>query len=229
MSINAPVEIPCPACEALVPVEVAFSINGGRHPHFRQAILNNSYQRYTCSHCGEGFRLAPELTYFDASRSVWLLVRPHEELDGWDEVEDGARVIFEKAFGPKTPPQAQELGEGLTVRVVFGWPAFREKLAAADAGLNDVDLELVKLALIRTAGSTPVADKVELRLLGLKDDELVFLWLNPDTEQVVESLQAPKKLYDDIAADDAWNDLRDDLQAGVFVDLDRLLVEPVPI
>ena len=36
------------------------------------------------------------------------------------------------------------MGEGFQPRLVFGWPALREKLLCASLSLNDVDLELLK-------------------------------------------------------------------------------------
>ena len=230
MSINARQEVACPACAAPVEVEVCFSVNGGRHAHFRKAILGGSYQRYSCPNCQQSFRLAPDLTYFDASRSQWILTRPPEEVDGWDEVEESATTIFAKAFGPLAPPAARALGEGLRVRVAFGWPALREKLACWDAGLDDVTLELCKLALVRSLDGAPLADDVELRLLGERDGTLHFIWINPNTEAIAESLEVPRAVYDEIAAaPDAWAELREVLASGSFVDMDRLLVEPVEL
>jgi len=228
MSINARQEVSCPACAAQVEVEVSFSVNGGRHAHFREAILGGSYQRYACPACQQSFRLAPDLTYFDASRSQWILTRPPEEVDGWDEVEESASTIFAKAFGPLAPPAARALGDSLRVRVAFGWPALREKLACWDCGLDDVTLELCKLALVRSVDGAPLADDVELRLLGEREGKLHFIWINPVTEAISESLEVPRAVYDDIKADaEAWLPLHDVLASSSFVDMDRLLVEPV--
>jgi len=230
MSINALQTVQCPACDAEVSVDVCFSVNGGRHPHFRAAIIGGTYQRHTCPNCQRSFRLEPDLTYFDAGRAQWIITRPPSEVDGWDEVEAAAAEIFAKAFGPETPPAAQRLGEQLKVRVAFGWPALREKIVCAEAGLDDVVLELCKLAIVRNLDGAPLADGVELRLLGVRDGTMAFVWLDPVTEAVVESLEVPRSLYDDIAAaEDDWAPLKSALQSGPFVDIDRLLVQPVEL
>ena len=96
---------------------------------------------------------------------------------------------------------------------------------AADHHLDDVTLELVKLAIVRTSKTSPLSNENELRLLDVEGDKLVLAWIRAQTEQVVEALKVPRKLYDDIAADEqGWHALREELSAGLFVDMNRLLV-----
>lgn len=226
MSVMASDSLPCPSCGTPTDFEVCFSVNGGRHAHLRRAVLDGSFQRQTCAECGVPFRLDPEFTYFDAGRAQWVLVRPPSESRTWAELETTALDVFASAFGAGAPPAARAIGAQLSPRVVFGWPALREKLVCADLGLDDVTLELTKLALLRGLEDSPLEDGVELRLIDADADSLRLGWVRAADEVVVETLSAPRELYAEIGADAAWAPLRSALTAGPFVDVDRLLVEP---
>jgi hypothetical protein len=132
------------------------------------------------------------------------------------------------AYGPTVSQGAQAIGRDLQVRITFGWAALREKLVCAQRGLDDVTLDLLKFALLRDLDDSPLADDTELRLVDIKEDQIVLAWIQAATEQFVETMEVPRELYDDIAADQAgWQDLRSELAAGPFVDLRRLLIQPV--
>lgn len=225
MSILQSQNIPCPACGTETQFGVVFSVNADRRPDLREAILDGSFQRVNCEACGEPFRMEPEFVYLDLARKQWLLVRPVSQLADWDALEDAAHGLFFAAFGGGAPQSAQRLGNDLQVRVTFGWAGLREKLLCAERGLDDVTLELTKLAIMRGAEDIPMTDNVELRFGGIDGDQLRFAWIKPTTEQAIEALLAPRSLYDEIAADAAgWAVPRETLSAGPFVDIHRLLV-----
>jgi hypothetical protein len=215
----------CPHCETPVEYEAAFSVNADRRPDLRDGILNGTFQRETCPHCGDGIRMDPEMTYLDVGRRQWLLVKPAAAAAKWIELEREAQATFERSYGPKASRAAQAIGAGLLVRIAFGWAAAREKLLCAERGLDDTTLELVKLAVIRGLEGEPLRDDVEMRLVEVEGDDLVLALINPVSEKLHETLRVPRGLYDDIAADpDAWQALRHELSAGPFVDVNRLLV-----
>ena len=121
---------------------------------------------------------------------------------------------------------ARELGAGLKPRVVFGLAAFREKLLAKEHELDDVDLELLKIAILRNSPESPLSPTIELRFIEVTDEgNLAFAWLEAENERVVEMLQTPRDTYNEIAADHTdWQPLREELSAGPFVDMSRLMV-----
>ena len=60
---------------------------------------------------------------------------------------------------------------------------------------------------------------------GIEKGKLVLAWIRSGSEQTVEVLHLPRQLYDDIANDlGAWRELHDALNAGLFVDMMRLMV-----
>jgi CpXC protein len=225
MSVFQMETVTCPGCGQSMKFHVNYSVNADRRPDFRDAILDGTFQRQACPSCGKSTRLEPEMTYFNVGRGQWLLVRPAGSLADWPALEEQARATFETAYGPGTPPAVREMGRSLKPRVTFGWSALREKLLCAELGLDDVTLELLKMALLRSLNELPLADDVELRLTKAEGDELVLRWIKAASEQPLEELRVPKSLYDDIvAAPGDWKELRAQLTAGPFVDVHRLLV-----
>lgn len=227
MSVFQPLERDCPACGS--PVRLAFcdSVNGARRPDLRQEILEDRFQRCRCSACGTEFRLQPAFTYLDVERGQWMLVRPAADLADWQGFEDQARTIHAEAFGAGADPAARIIGERLSVRVAFGWPAAREKLLCAAHGVDDVVLELLKLALLRQLGDVPLSDAVELRLQGADSQRLRLAWLQAADGAPLEQLEVPRALHAALAGDlDGWQAPHAELTAANYVDMNRFLVEP---
>jgi endogenous inhibitor of DNA gyrase (YacG/DUF329 family) len=225
MSMFRTMTVACPECGTAVDFKVVISVNADRRPDLRAAILNGSFQRQPCPKCGKAFRLDPEMTYINVSRGQWIAAYPVAKLGQWKELEEQARASFAQAYGPQAPVAARQMGAGMKPRITFGWGGLREKLVAADHQLDDVTLELVKLAIVRTSKTSPLSNDTELRLIDVEGDKLVMAWIRAQTEQVVEGLKVPRKLYDDIIADEpGWHALREELSAGLFVDMNRLLV-----
>lgn len=227
MSIFRPVQVPCPLCAENVAFDVARSVNAGRRPELRAAILDGSFQREACPHCGTVFRVDPSLTYADDDRGQWLLVAPLRQLPEWGALEAQAQDTFAKSYGPTADPFAQAIGATLTPRLVFGWAALTEKLIAAAAGLDDITLELLKLSIIRSGNADLLSDDTELRLIAADDGTITLGQIKAAGEKLIERITLPRAAYQSIAdARTAWAELRAALSGGPFVDLNRLLVLP---
>jgi hypothetical protein len=225
MSLFKDVTVPCPACRERVEFEAVSSVNADRRPDLRQAILNGQFQRMPCPKCGVAFRLEPEFTYFDLKRGQWIAVFPFGSIGDWEALEERARVAFDRSYGPQAAPRARQLGTRLKPRLVFGWAALKEKVLAAEHGLDDLELELTKMAVLRNSDEAPLTSQTELRLADVKDGELILTWIVAETGVVAQALAAPRELYDDIAADRAgWQPLREDLAGRLFVDMQRLML-----
>jgi hypothetical protein len=225
MSIFNSAAAPCPHCGTENNVEVVASLNADRRPDLRDGVLDGTFQTFTCTTCGEEFRLQPRFTYIDAGRRQWILAHPVDEMVRWQVLEEQGRGIFDEGYGAGAPRLIRSLGAEMTPRITFGWPALREKLAARAAGIDDADLELLKMAIIRDVAAPPMADQSELRLDRVDDDTLVFAWLVSDTEGVLNSLRVPRATLDELAADPApQSAVRAQLSGGLFTDLNRFLV-----
>ena len=226
MSLFRTVEVPCPSCNVPVTFELVHSVNADRRPDLRQAIVDRAFQKETCPSCSFAFRTDPEFTRLNLKRDQWIAAWPASKLPEWPAVEKRSQEAFDKAFGKNAPPEARELGKDLRPRAVFGWAALSEKLVAQEAGIDDVTLELAKLAVIRNLEDAPVLEDVELRLLGVEDGaKLVLGWIRTGTEELKEVIAVPKDLLAEVEAQaDAWKELKDELTSGLFVDMQKLMI-----
>lgn len=228
MSLFASVNVPCPACGKPVAFDTVHSVNAVGRPDLREAILKGTFQSQACPSCRKTFRLDPRFTYLDVGRNQWIAVFPHVELDQWRTREEEVQQLYDRAFGQKAAPLAREIGTGMKPRLVFGWPALWEKLALDEHRLDDVQVELLKVGLLRSLPESPLSFETELRFLEVTRNnptELSFAWVNSTTADFVQGLNVPRALYDDVAlqAED-WKSLRAEFSHALFLDMNRLFV-----
>lgn len=222
MSIFNSTNNTCPRCGETVEISWAASVNAVRRPDLRAAILDRSFQAEDCPACGLKMRLPPHLTYVDMNKGNWILVEGFDEMPHWEAHEAEAKQLFDEAFGATAPASNRELAEGVSPRLVFGWPALREKILATELGLDDATLELLKIAVIRSVPGAPLADGRGLRLVGGDAATLKLEITDDATEETFGATDVPRSLYDDIAGDTAaWAPLRAKLSDVALVDLQR--------
>jgi hypothetical protein len=225
MSIFLPVEARCTKCGTAVQASLAASVNADRRPDLRQAILDGTFQSTACASCGTQVRLPAHLTYIDMARNQWILVEEAKQIARWRDVEADATALYNKTFGREAPEIQRSLGKAMVPRLVFGWAALREKLLAKEAGLDDVILELLKISVLRNVPGSPMSDTTELRLIDMEGSQMTLRWLEGTTEKGIADLPLDRELYDDIAVNLApWAELKGDVEAGLFVDMKRILI-----
>ncbi len=227
MSLFKTTKLPCPACGTQVPFQAVNSVNADRRADLRAAIREGTFQRQECPKCGKPFRLDPQFNYLDVGRNQWIAVFPWAELERWRTLEGEVRQLHATAFGAQAPPAARDLGRNLRPRLVFGWPALWEKLAADEHGLDDVQLELFKLGLVRNLPESPLDLDTELRFIEVPEDgrgELALAWLDGETAEFVQGLRVPREVYEEVAKEpETWEALRGELEGTLFVDMKRLI------
>ena len=144
----------------------------------------------------------------------------------WLPRSGAAATQFARAYGSDAPDVAREIGARLTPRVVFGWPALREKLLVGDLGLDDVALEAVKATVLRASASIPGRAVSELRLVATDKNDLVLAWQRSYDGAAGPVFSVPRALHDRIAAreeGDGWDAFRAGFEGALFVDLKREL------
>ena len=224
MSLIRTQTIPCPNCGTANQVEVFYSINADRRSDLRAAVVDRTLQQVSCTNCAAVFRVDPDLNYLDLARGQWIAVHPLSSQPHWQIVLPTDLETFDEAYGTQAAAGAQEIGQELAVRVTFGWAGFREKLIAAEAGLDDQELELLKMAILREEENPLLARNAELRLVDVADGQLVMCWLDAQADTVKETLLVPMRAYETIAADSiGWAALRAEIRANAYVDMNRLL------
>jgi hypothetical protein len=225
MSLFNTQTLTCPACGAKKSADVFYSVNADRRPDLRRATIERTFQTQTCAECGASYRIDPQFNYLDMGRGQWISVHPFASLGVWDTILPEDQAAFDKSYGPEASEGAREIGRELTVRVTFGWAGFREKLIARDFGLDDVDLELLKIAILRQQENAPLSDTVEMRLVDYVDAALVLCWINAPTDSIQETMVVPVAAYETIAQDsEGWGPLRAKLLESPFVDMQRLMI-----
>jgi hypothetical protein len=224
MSVFETTTVACPSCREGVEVELVHSVNAVRRPDLRAAILDRSFQSIACPDCGTAFRIEPMFTYLDVGRKQFVAALPASELPDWKAAEARAQAAWDRAFGKGSDGEA--LGAGMQARCTFGWLGLNEKLIAHEHGVDDVALELAKMATMRSLGDVKVGADREFRLVGATDDELVVGWLRTSSEEIDEEYAVPRRLLAEIEADpQAWAALRADVSGGMFVDYRRALFD----
>jgi hypothetical protein len=128
-----------------------------------------------------------QTVYTDFDRDQYVSVETRLRRS-WTDVRAVHDRIFEESFG-QGPPIASEMGVRFRKRLVFGFPALREKLMIWDAGLDDVVVESLKADLGAGMGAGP--GDVLLRLEAvLSGGHLTFLVFEPDRQKpIVNALQ----------------------------------------
>jgi endogenous inhibitor of DNA gyrase (YacG/DUF329 family) len=172
MSLFRPEIVPCPNCGAPNKTDSFYSINADRRPDLRDAVLDRTLQKATCPNCQAEFRVDPDFNYLDSMRGQWIAVHPLRNQQFWADILPPDQAAFDRSYGPEASEGAQAIGDELTVRITFGWAAFREKLVAAQAGLDDRELELLKIAILREEASPRMERTSELRLVDVVDGDL---------------------------------------------------------
>jgi uncharacterized protein YbaR (Trm112 family) len=230
MSLFMTVDAVCPVCQTPAKFEIVHSVNGDRRPDLRQQILDHTFQRVVCPSCGEDYRIEPEFTFVHLAKGEYLAVWPMSELVHWADVERRSAAAFDKSYGPGGSPTAAAIGRELSPRVAFGWEAAHEKLLVRDLDIDDRTLELAKVALLRTQDDLPLGPDNALRLTSVDEEQnLVFGLFPTKSATATEEMRVPRTLLDEIEAEPDWAPLREQLTAGMFVDMLRLIVEPTPV
>jgi hypothetical protein len=223
MSVFETTSIACPSCDSSVDVELVHSVNAVRRPDLRTAILDRSFQSVDCPSCGTTFRVEPRFTYLDIGRKQFIAAWPASEVTNWKAVEARSQAAYDRAFGAGSYGAA--LAVGMQARCVFGWLGLNEKLIALEHGIDDVALEMAKLATLQAMGEMKLGADREFRLVGATDDELIVGWLRTSNEEIDDEYSVPRQILKDIAAaPDTWAALRADVSGGMFVDYRRLLL-----
>jgi hypothetical protein len=227
MSLFHPVNLVCPACKTLITMDAVGSVNADRRPDLRQSILDNRFQDVTCGACGTSFRLQPEFNYLDVGRGQWIAAMPAPHMPRHLDIEDEVTALFATSYGDRAPKAARDVGEALSVRLTFGWPALREKLILREHGLDDRVIEVMKVDLMRRLPSAPFRSGTELRLLRVAGEHLPFVWVDSATEQPGQQVVLPRAAHDGIAGNLApWQGVIDRLTDGPFVDMQKLYMGP---
>lgn len=188
MSVYRPYQVRCSKAHTFE-VNLLESLNLDRTPHARQAILDGTFHTFQCPECKDSVRVEHELMYLDRDRDTLYSVKPPSERHNWLAA---SRALQASAHDTKrvVPETADR-----TLRVVYGLPALREKLIAQDAGIDDRDVELLKVLVVYEHPFLIQRPRFRLLLDQVTPEELVFVAIFDHSDQRFE-IRLPREVAD---------------------------------
>lgn len=129
MSIINEALAPCSKCGQQTKVTVYRSINISENPELKDKVKDGSLFLWECPHCGQVNLAKYETLYHDPSLKLMVWLIPSGEVS---ETQMQAIAMHTKAMG------------GYTLRRVNDMGSLMEKVLIADAGLDDIVLEMCK-------------------------------------------------------------------------------------
>lgn len=132
MSISELKAVECPHCFGSNKIVFYSSISPSSDESLRNSLLNDTLFKYTCIHCGYEARLSYPVLYNDVNRRFMIYFIP------WCD----KRVITDRVIEYDRSRIAP-----IKKRVVADYNSLKEKIIIFESGLDDMAIELTKLAL----------------------------------------------------------------------------------
>lgn len=149
-------EVACPNCSEITNAHLYISINATNDPQFREELLSENLLKWKCENCGYEGRFTYPLLYNDMKRRFMIYLIP--QIDRFQledrELEDDYRNL-----------------KGITKRITPDFNSFKEKVFIFESGLDDMAVELTKLAISQTVAKKYGLDKVEEGYLSMYNRE----------------------------------------------------------
>lgn len=157
MSMVKTTKISCPVCGKESDFTVWQSLNTALDPEAKQALLDGSLFRFVCPHCGHSGKVEYSMLYHDAEHQTMIYLTTPGEVDTVRE----ALAKADAAMGP--------LLTGYRKRIVLDLETLREKQTILDLGLDDREVELIKLYIYQIMEERTSTLSVEKILFQHKD------------------------------------------------------------
>lgn len=136
-------EIVCPKCGESTEGKLYSSINATNTPHLRNELLEEKLFQWRCHSCGHEVRLTYPMLYNDMKKRFMIYLIP--EIDRFQLADADLEDEFANL-------------KGIRKRLAPDFNVFREKLFIFENGLDDMAVEMTKLAI-----SESVAHKLNMR------------------------------------------------------------------
>lgn len=229
MSTLFSIELRC-ACAATVVVRIADSLNANRMPDARCWVLDRTLFQQPCS-CGRTVVALHPVLYTDFDRGLWIQVLPEDLRPDYHAREPEVLAAYHRAFDPGTGARfLPALGGLVSPRLVYGYEELREKVVAADHGLDDVIVEVLKLEVLATH---PDLLRSGVMLLTLEGADAGSLQLRAHhfapggRGEILGDVVVSRALYTALAEREAaLTESYPSLFEGVYVNVQRYRFEP---
>lgn len=149
-------EVACPQCNEITNAHLYISINATNDPQFREELLSENLLKWKCENCGYEGRFTYPLLYNDMKRRFMIYLIPQIDRFQLEDrsLEDDYRNL-----------------KGITKRITPDFNSFKEKVFIFESGLDDMAVELTKLAISETVAKKHNLPKVEEGYLSMYNRE----------------------------------------------------------
>jgi hypothetical protein len=180
VSVTRQEQVMC-GCGARLDVTVADSLNAGRHPHLRQALLDRKLHVFQCGVCRQPLVVEKDLLYVDFDRKQFFASVARHERYREGELARELRQTYDVWILENAPSFLRELGKDFLVRLCFGYEELREKIILDDNRLADLVIEALKWDVLVADPWFQENQVLTLRLDRVTGGELIFVpeWLWP--------------------------------------------------
>ncbi len=149
-------KIVCPMCEESSEATLYTSINVTNHKELREQTMNESLFKWTCRSCGHTARLTYPTLYNDMKNRFMVYLIP-----GIDHFQLADKSL-EEQFKTLKP---------IHKRIVPDFNTFKEKIFIFESGLDDMAVELTKLAISEAVARKLGRDDIKEGYLSMYNSE----------------------------------------------------------
>lgn len=148
--------IVCPQCSEEAEAKLYLSVNVTNSPDLKNDLISGKLVNHRCEVCGSESHLAYPILYNDMKKRVMVYLIP--EVDCFQ--------LADKQLEEKYSDVS-----GVTKRIVPDFNSLKEKIFIYDCGLDDMAVEITKLAISQTVAKKLGYDKIEQGYLSLYNSE----------------------------------------------------------
>ncbi|MDP4119585.1 MAG: CpXC domain-containing protein [Bacillota bacterium] len=167
--------ISCPRCNARCEKKLFLSVNVNAEPTLRADVLNEKLFKWRCASCGYEARITYPILYNDIKGKFMVYLIP--DVDRFQLADPD----LEKEYGHLL---------GVVKRSAPTLNVFKEKIFIFEAGLDDMAVELTKLAISETVSKklrVPAAEGY-LSMFSRESNTMGFtFFLGPNNEPYIQS------------------------------------------
>ena len=146
----------CPMCGELGKAEIFTSVNVTKHKDYRARVLDGELFAWTCPSCGYNARLTYPILYKDMKHRFMVYLIP--KIDRFQLCD---KELEEKYSNLRN----------ISKRVVSDFNSFKEKIFVLESRLDDMAVELTKVAISQTVSKKLGGVEVHEGYLSMYDRE----------------------------------------------------------
>lgn len=149
-------KIACPKCNDSTEATLYTSINVTNNRDLREKVMDGSLFKWTCKSCGYSARLTCPVLYNDMKKRFMVYLIP--KVEHFQLADKNLEEEFKNL-------------KHINKRIVPDFNSFKEKIFIFESGLDDMAVELTKLAISEAVARKHKLEKVEEGYLSMYNSE----------------------------------------------------------